>query len=70
MRDAAQTEFECVYRSAYPSVLRTTYLILQDRGRGRCQSPLRLSDLSLPDPDAILLPTSEVRPRQSRPVSF
>ncbi len=33
MRDAAQAEFEWVFRSAYPSVLRTTYLILHDRGR-------------------------------------
>jgi RNA polymerase sigma-70 factor (ECF subfamily) len=26
-------EFEWVFRSAYPSVLRTTYLVLHDRGR-------------------------------------
>ncbi len=33
MRDAQRVEFEWVFRSTYPSVLRTTYLILHDRGR-------------------------------------
>lgn len=33
MRAAERTEFEWVFRSTYPSVLRTTYLILHDRGR-------------------------------------
>jgi len=33
VRDTQRVEFEWVFRSAYPSVLRTTYLILHDRGR-------------------------------------
>ncbi len=33
MREAQQVEFEWVFRSAYPSVLRTTYLVLHDLGR-------------------------------------
>lgn len=33
MRDGERVEFEWVFRSAYPSVLRTVYLILHDRGR-------------------------------------
>lgn len=33
MREAQRVEFEWVFRSTYPSVLRTTYLILHDRGR-------------------------------------
>jgi len=33
VRDAQRVEFEWVFRSTYPSVLRTTYLILHDRGR-------------------------------------
>ena len=33
MRDAAQVEFEWVYRSAYSSVLRTVFVVLHDRGR-------------------------------------
>ena len=33
MRDADRVEFEWVFRSAYASVLRTTYLVLRDRGR-------------------------------------
>jgi RNA polymerase sigma factor (sigma-70 family) len=33
MRDAQRVEFEWVFRSTYPSVLRTTHLILHDRGR-------------------------------------
>jgi RNA polymerase sigma factor (sigma-70 family) len=33
MRTADRGEFEQVFRSAYPSVLRTAYLVLRDRGR-------------------------------------
>jgi RNA polymerase sigma factor (sigma-70 family) len=33
VRDAQRVEFEWMFRSTYPSVLRTTYLILHDRGR-------------------------------------
>ena len=33
MNEAQRVEFEWVFRSTYPSVLRTTYLILHDRGR-------------------------------------
>jgi RNA polymerase sigma factor (sigma-70 family) len=33
VRGAQRVEFEWVFRSTYPSVLRTTYLILHDRGR-------------------------------------
>lgn len=33
MRDEQRVDFEWVFRSTYPSVLRTTYLILHDRGR-------------------------------------
>ena len=33
MREAQRVEFEWVFRSTYPSVLRTVYLILHDRGR-------------------------------------
>ena len=33
MRRSERTEFEWIFRSTYPSVLRTTYLILHDRGR-------------------------------------
>lgn len=33
MRDAERVEFEWVFRSTYSSVLRTTYLVLHDRGR-------------------------------------
>src|SRR4051812_34200295 len=33
MSEAQRAEFESVFRSTYPSVLRTTYLILHDRGR-------------------------------------
>ena len=33
MRDSERVEFEWVFRSTYPSVLRTTYLVLHDRGR-------------------------------------
>jgi len=33
MRDADRVEFEWVFRSAYASVLRTSYLVLRDRGR-------------------------------------
>jgi RNA polymerase sigma factor (sigma-70 family) len=33
VREAQRVEFEWVFRSTYPSVLRTTYLILHDRGR-------------------------------------
>ena len=33
MRDAQRVEFEWVFRSTYPSLLTTTYLILHDRGR-------------------------------------
>ncbi len=33
MRESQQVEFEWVFRSAYPSVLRTTFLILHDQGR-------------------------------------
>lgn len=33
MLDADRVEFEWVFRSAYTSVLRTTYVILRDRGR-------------------------------------
>lgn len=33
MRDGERVEFEWVFRSAYPSVLRTVFLILHDRGR-------------------------------------
>ena len=33
MREAQRMEFEWVFRSTYPSVLRTTYLVLHDRGR-------------------------------------
>ena len=33
MRDAARVEFERVFRSTYPSVLRTVFVVLHDRGR-------------------------------------
>jgi len=33
VRRSQQVEFEWVFRSTYPSVLRTTFLILHDRGR-------------------------------------
>ncbi|HSV40506.1 MAG TPA: sigma-70 family RNA polymerase sigma factor [Nocardioidaceae bacterium] len=33
MRESQRVEFEWVFRSTYPSVLRTTYLVLHDRGR-------------------------------------
>jgi RNA polymerase sigma-70 factor, ECF subfamily len=33
MRTVERGEFEQVFRSAYPSVLRTAYLVLHDRGR-------------------------------------
>ncbi len=33
MQDAARGEFESVFRSAYPSVLRTVFVILHDQGR-------------------------------------
>lgn len=33
MQTSERTEFEWVFRSTYPSVLRTTYLVLHDRGR-------------------------------------
>jgi len=33
MRKSERTEFEWIFRSSYASVLRTTYLILHDRGR-------------------------------------
>ena len=33
MRASQREDFEWVFRSTYPSVLRTTYLILHDRGR-------------------------------------
>ncbi|MGY2876731.1 RNA polymerase sigma factor (sigma-70 family) [Marmoricola sp. URHA0025 HA25] len=33
MDEGQRVEFEWVFRSTYPSVLRTTYLILHDRGR-------------------------------------
>lgn len=33
MREEQQDEFEWVFRSTYPSVLRLTYLVLHDRGR-------------------------------------
>jgi RNA polymerase sigma factor (sigma-70 family) len=33
VREAQRVDFEWVFRSTYPSVLRTTYLILHDRGR-------------------------------------
>jgi len=33
VRDAARVEFEWVFRSAYPSVLRTVFVILHDQGR-------------------------------------
>ncbi len=33
MRTSEREEFEWIFRSAYPSVLRTTYLVLHDRGR-------------------------------------
>ena len=33
MRSADRGEFEQVFRSGYPSVLRTAYLVLRDRGR-------------------------------------
>lgn len=33
MRTSQRVEYEWVFRSTYPSVLRTTYLILHDRGR-------------------------------------
>lgn len=33
MRGAERADFEWVFRSTYPSVLRTTFLILHDRGR-------------------------------------
>jgi RNA polymerase sigma-70 factor (ECF subfamily) len=33
MRTVEQGEFEQVFRSAYPSVLRTAYFVLHDRGR-------------------------------------
>jgi RNA polymerase sigma factor (sigma-70 family) len=33
VRESERVEFEWVFRSTYPSVLRTTYLVLYDRGR-------------------------------------
>ena len=33
MRDAARAEFEWVFRSTYPSVLRTVFVVLHDHGR-------------------------------------
>ena len=33
MKDADRVEFEWLFRSAYASVLRTTFLVLRDRGR-------------------------------------
>ncbi|MGZ5400629.1 MAG: RNA polymerase sigma factor [Nocardioides sp.] len=33
MRRSERTEFEWIFRSSYASVLRTTYLVLHDRGR-------------------------------------
>jgi len=33
VQETQRVEFEWVFRSTYPSVLRTTYLILHDRGR-------------------------------------
>ena len=33
MRASERTEFEWIFRSTYPAVLRTTYLVLHDRGR-------------------------------------
>ena len=33
MQEAQRVEFEWVFRSTYPAVLRTTYLVLHDRGR-------------------------------------
>jgi RNA polymerase sigma-70 factor (ECF subfamily) len=33
VREPARVEFEWVFRSAYPSVLRTAYLVTRDRGR-------------------------------------
>lgn len=33
VRDAARVEFEWVFRSAYPSVLRTVFVVLHDQGR-------------------------------------
>lgn len=33
MQDSARVEFEWVFRSAYPSVLQTVFVILHDRGR-------------------------------------
>lgn len=33
MREAQRVEFEWVFRSSYASVLRTTFLVLHDRGR-------------------------------------
>ena len=33
MRDSERVEFEWIFRSTYASVLRTTYLVLHDRGR-------------------------------------
>ena len=33
MRDSERVDFEWVFRSAYPSVLRTAFLILHDTGR-------------------------------------
>jgi RNA polymerase sigma factor (sigma-70 family) len=33
VRRSEREEFEWVFRSAYPSVLRTTFLVLHDRGR-------------------------------------
>lgn len=33
MRRSQQVEFEWVFRATYPSVLRTTFLVLHDRGR-------------------------------------
>ena len=35
MRDAQRVEFEWVFRSTYPSVLRTTFVILHDPGRAQ-----------------------------------
>jgi RNA polymerase sigma factor (sigma-70 family) len=32
VRDAARVEFEWVFRSTYPSVLRTVFVVLHDRG--------------------------------------
>ena len=33
MQEEQRVEFEWVFRSTYPAVLRTTYLVLRDRGR-------------------------------------